>query len=84
MPAAGNRPAEWDKLLALLDEKLQLGLLEHLRRVTTYHIEGEVLFIVPASKVDYDYLNKPAVLQQLSIFAEDACAVRQVKVKQAE
>lgn len=78
--ARGNRPELWEKLLEDLDEKLQLGLLDRLRRVAAYHFETEILFIDPASPEDLAYLNKGPTLQQLELFAQDATRVREVRI----
>jgi hypothetical protein len=69
----GNNPEAWNKLLELLDDKLQLGLLDHLKRVASYHIEDKTLTIQPETQKDHDYLNKNSVAQQLVVFAGEAC-----------
>lgn len=79
--AKGNDPLKWDKLLADLDEKLQLGLLTRLRRVAGYHIEAETLYIEPGSGDDEGYLSKAATLQHLSLIAHDSIGVVFVKLK---
>jgi hypothetical protein len=76
----GNRPELWEKLLTELDEKLQLGLLDRLKRVAAYHFETEILFIDPASPDDLAYLNRGATLQQLELFAQEAAQVREVRI----
>jgi hypothetical protein len=78
--ARGNNPDLWDKLLSDLDEKLQLGLLDRLRRVAAYHFESEILFIDPATPEDANYLTKGATFQQLELLAQDSTKVREVKV----
>ena len=78
--ARGNCPELWEKLLNELDEKLQLGLLDRLRRVAAYHFETEILFIDPSSTEDSAYLNKGPTLQQLELFAQDATRVREVRI----
>lgn len=80
----GNNPELWNKLLADLDEKLQFGLLERLRRVQSYHFEGDTLFIQPANQDDHLYLSKPAFLQQLQVFASHSSKVETIKVKALE
>jgi len=77
----GNRPEAWDSLLKVLDDKLQLGLLEHLRRVHSYHFEDDNLYIVPGSNSDEEYLRRDATLHQLQIFAQDTVKVDRVKIK---
>ena len=67
--AKGNFPDKWERLLAELDDKLQLGLLDRLRRVTSYHFEDQTLCIEAGSSQDLEYLQKYSVKQQLTIFA---------------
>jgi hypothetical protein len=77
----GNDPALWNKLLELLDEKLQLALLDRLRRTHAYQFESETLILEAGTDDDETYLRKPSTLQQLVLFAEDATGVTEVKVK---
>ena len=77
----GNNPLLWDKLLVELDEKLQLGLLDKLRRIEAYHFEGDTLIIEPSSAEDEEYLTRSATIQQLAVYAQDATGVQDVKVK---
>lgn len=79
--AKGNNPELWGKLLTHLDEKLQLGLLDKLRRIQGYHFEGDVLFIEAGSDDDEIYLSKPATLQHLEVLAQDATRVRELRIK---
>lgn len=77
----GNDPERWEKLLTALDEKLQLGLLEHLKRISSYHFEENVLYVECNDGKDQAYLCKEPVLQQLKLLAEDAIKVEAVKIK---
>ena len=79
--AKGNNPERWEKLLDYLDQKLQLGLLDHLKRITSYHFEEETLYVVPGSEKDLGYLSRPAVLQQFEILAQDALKLEKVKIR---
>ena len=79
--AKGNDPQRWELLLSVLDEKLQLGLLDYVSRVTSYHFEDDTLFIEPGSEADMAYLKRDAVLRQLELFAQDACKIERVKIK---
>ncbi len=74
----GNNPEAWNKLLELLDDKLQLGLLDHLKRVSSYHVEDKTLTLQPENTKDHEYLSKSGVAQQLSIFAREACKCEKV------
>jgi len=79
--AKGNNPKLWEKLLADLDEKLQLGLLDRLRRVHAYHFESDTLFIEAGSVDDEAYLQKGSHFTQLSLLAQDATGVTEVKFR---
>jgi len=83
MVAKGNEPERWEKLLAVLDEKLQLGLLDYLRRVAAYHFEEDILYIEPGSKSDEEYFKREAAFQQLNLLAQDAVKVDKVKIRPA-
>lgn len=78
----GNRPEQWQQFLDFLDERLQLGLLDHLKRVTSYHFEEQILFIEPANEKDYTYLSQGAPFQQLKLLAEDCLKITEVKIKE--
>lgn len=77
----GNNPELWDKLLATLDDKLQLGLLDHLTRVKAYHFEEDILYIEPGSEADQEYLSRDSTFQQLQVFAQSSLRVDRVKIK---
>ena len=79
--AKGNNPKLWDKLLADLDEKLQLGLLDRLRRVQAYHFESEILFLEAGSPDDEAYLKKGSHFTQLCLLAQDSTGVTEVKFR---
>lgn len=78
----GNNPELWEKLLQSLDEKLQLGLLEYLKRCTSFHFENDTLFLEAASSEDYKYLSKDAVRIQLQLLAQDSVKVNQIVIKE--
>jgi len=77
----GNCPDQWDKLLQILDDKLQLGLLDKLRRVNSYHLEEDTLFIEPMDHIDAQYFQKEPVMQQLSLFVEETFGSVEVKIQ---
>ena len=77
----GNNPELWNALLALLDDRMQFGLLTHLRRCAGYHFEGDSLFLETATQADYDYLTRDTVSQQLSLLASDIDGAKKVVVK---
>ncbi|NBW41272.1 hypothetical protein EBR25_09790 [bacterium] len=76
----GNRPELWAKFLDHLDEKLQLGLLDQMKRVQSYHFEADILYIQPSSESDYEYLKGSSHFQQLEILAQAALQVDRVKL----
>ena len=77
----GNSPERWNKLLEALDEKLQLNLLDHLRKVAGYHFEEDILYIEPTTSEEEDFFKRDAVFQQLQLFAQDVIKVDKVKIK---
>ncbi len=77
----GNNPELWQKLLATLDEKLQLNLLDHLRKVAAYHFEEDILYIEPATPEEADYFKRDSVFQQLQLTAQDVLKVDRIKIK---
>lgn len=77
----GNCPDVWNKLLALLDEKLQLGLLEYMRRATSYNLEDDTLYIQPGSSKDYEDLCEATMFQHLTLLAEEIKEVQQIKIE---
>jgi hypothetical protein len=81
MSSQGNDPARWEKILNELDEKLQFGTLERLRRVSSYHFEGDALIIALERADDFEYLSKASTKTQLQIFAQDASRVTSIEVK---
>jgi hypothetical protein len=76
----GNNPEAWKKLLDHLDERLQLGLLDKLRKIHSYHIEDETLFLEISTDADVAYLSKPHNFQQLLLLAQDALNIKNVKI----
>ena len=74
----------WEKFLNALDEKLQLGLLDQMQRVNSYHFEEDVLYVQPSSKADYDYLKEGSHFQQLEILAQATLQVDKVKLTEPE
>jgi len=79
--AQGNNPELWGKLLAELDEKLQLGLLDRMRRVKAYHFESGILFIELGNAEDEGYFKKGGALQHLELIAQDATGVRELRLR---
>lgn len=77
----GNDPARWSKLLGVLDERLQFGLLDQLKKIQAYHFEAEVLYLEAASAEAEQYLLKNSVTQQLSLFAETVGLTSGAKVR---
>ncbi len=77
----GNNPSLWQKLLDELDEKLQLGLLDRLKRVKAYHFESDLLFIELGTEEDEAYFRKGGAFQHLELIAQDATGVRELRLR---
>ncbi len=80
--AKGNNPELWDRLLAELDDKLQLGLLDRMKRVKAYHFESGILFIELGNAEDEGYFKKGGALQHLELIAQDATGVRELRLRE--
>ena len=76
----GNNPVLWARLLDEIEDKLQLGLLDHLRRVKAYHFEDDLLIIAPSTPQDREYFQKPAIQQTLKLFAEKVANIEKIRV----
>lgn len=84
-----NFPADkaaqlWQSLLAALDEKLQLGLLNHLKRCDSYDIDHDTLFITPANEADEEYLQREETVQHLLLIAEDSIGSKAIVIRSAK
>ena len=77
----GNNPELWTKLLGDVEDKLQLGLLDHLRRVAAYHFEQDLLIIQPGTEADKNYFEKTTTLQTLKLFAEKAAGISKIRIE---
>lgn len=82
--AKGNKPELWQKFLDALDEKLQLGLLDQLKKIASYHFEEDILYIQPGSAEQEEYLKKDPVFHQLELLAQDAIGIDKVKIKKLD
>lgn len=80
----GNNPELWKKLLCFLDERLQLGLLDHLEKIESYHFEDGTLFLQPGEQESYEYLTKDTVFQHLKVLAEDAIAIESIVINEVK
>lgn len=77
----GNDTERWHKLISALDEKLQLGLLDYLSRISSYHFEGDVLYIEPGNEADAEYLRREPVRLQLELFAQDSTKIQSIVIR---
>lgn len=78
----GNNPERWQKLLSALDERLQLGLLDRLKKIVSYHFETDTLTLEPLNLDEQSYLSKDPIFQQLQVLAQDAVGIEKIKFKQ--
>ena len=62
----------WEQLIDYLGEKLQLGLLEKLRRVNCYQFEGEVLTIEPNNTKDKEFFKQSIIKTQIEMYLQDS------------
>ncbi len=76
-----NNNQRWQKFLDILDEKLQLGLLNHLRKVQNFSFDNDTLILEIENQIDLNYFKNEAFLQQLKVLAKDAISVKDVIIK---
>jgi hypothetical protein len=74
----------WNALLAALDDRLQLGLLDKLSRVEKYVIVDDALVLTVPLNDDRIYLSKDNVLTQLTVTALDFFPVQVVRIQAPE
>ena len=76
----GNDPEKWNKILAALDEKLQLSLLYHLRNIKSYHFEDDILYLEPSDSEAQKHLSQDRVSQHLEILVKEVVNIRKIKL----
>lgn len=62
---------KWESLLVTLDERLQLGLLNKLEALNGHYLEGNTIILETNNNLDYEYLSKPQVKQQIELFLRE-------------
>ncbi len=77
----GNDSERWNKLLQVLDDKLQFGLLENLRSSVGYQFDGNTLTVECDEASVREYLTRSSVLHQLELLAQDAIKVEKIIVR---
>lgn len=80
----GNNPERWRRLLDSLDEKLQFGLLDQLKKVASYHFEEQSLYLGASTLAQAEYLKQAPVLQQIQLLAQDVVQIERVIVEFVE
>jgi hypothetical protein len=77
----GNNPVLWSKLIEHLDERLQLGLLDKVKKATHYHFEEDTLIVEVGTVQDEQYLTKDVVFQQFTLLAQDATGITNLVIR---
>lgn len=75
-----NNSEKWNKLLAIVEEKMQFRLLRALERILSYHFEKRVLHIELSSEDDR-YLSQSSVIQHLELLVNEAFGLEEIKIK---
>lgn len=70
----------WRKILDILEEKLQMGLLEQARSVREVHFEGGELQLVVGSPEAMEFFSSEVNQQRLSIISRPVARIDRVSV----
>lgn len=80
-----ERSAEvWDKILHILDEKLQYGFLEQAAAVLDVRLEGEELLLTVSTPEAVEFFNSELNEQRLILLVRSLLRLSRVKAKMAE
>lgn len=71
----------WDKLLRILEEKLQYGMVEQTRSVTSVNLEGAQLILTVNSNEALQFFQAETNQQRLIIMARPMIRLESIKVE---
>ena len=74
----------WERILALLDEKLQYGLLEQAKAVTEVSLEGEELALTVSTREAFEFFSAHINQQRLIILSRQEISLEKVSVSLKE
>ena len=74
----------WQKILSVLDEKMQFGFLEKAKDVTDVRIEGSELFIFVSSKEAQEFFKAELNQQRLFIVSRPFVSLQKINVELVE
>ena len=74
----------WERILALLDEKLQYGLLEQARSVTSVSLEGHELILTVSAGEAEEFFSAHINQQRIIILARPVLSLDKITVRLAE
>lgn len=74
---------EWGKVLEIIDEKLQYGLLEQTRAVVGAEMCGSVLELSVATDEAFQFFSSPVNQQRLIIISRPVLSIGTVVVRKA-
>ncbi len=74
----------WEKILLLLEDKLQMGLLEQTRAVVDVNLEGAELTLFVASDESFDYFSSEVNQQRLIIMSRPVISLERIRVKRRD
>jgi len=74
----------WDKILAVFEEKLQLGFMQQARMVTDVKINGNTLLLVVSTPEALEFFSSPINQQRLTIMSRGVAQLEKVEVKLVE
>lgn len=74
----------WKKIVDLVEDKLQMGLLEQIRCVVDIKLEGPELTLYVATDDAFEFFSSPVNQQRLIIISGNVISLEKVHVEKTE
>lgn len=76
--------ATWDKIIALLEDKLQFGFLEQVRAVADVSFDGSEVTLFVSTDEAMEFFRADVNQQRLSIVSRPVVRIERVEVRRLE
>ena len=82
--AKAKDQATWDKIIALLEDKLQFGFLEQVRAVADVSFDGSEVTLFVSTDEAMEFFRADVNQQRLSIVSRPVVRIERVEVRRLE
>ena len=76
--------ATWDKIIALLEDKLQFGFLEQIRACADVSFDGGEVTLFVSTDEAFEFFNADINQQRLTIYSRPVVRIETVSVRRVE